>query len=429
MKQATFSIAIVARSTKKDSSIANLFARITYNSKRTEFSINRSIELSNWDKRASRVKGNSIFARKLNNHLIELRGDILQAYEELKSERAVITPQLVKARYLHIDKAQVTLLEAFEYHNSEISKNLAIGTARHYKTAFRYVNEFLPSIMKVEDIYLSQLTYGFITRFEMFLRTYYSSSLRKPLSNNTIMKHIQRVRKVVTLAVKLEWLDKDPFAKYKCNFTPSTRKYLSDQELAAFEGLDGLNDRLQYVKDLFVFSCYSGLVYIDTMRLTSKNLVIGIDGSKWIYTDRQKSTQPVRIPLLPKAEELIAKYRTDPRAIYSGTLFPTISNQRLNSYLKELASLASIDSKITFHVARHTFATTVALMNGLPIETLSKILGHSKITTTQIYAKVLHQKVSSDMTNLRMVIKAKEEEKRKKEEEDKNKGNSDSKVS
>jgi integrase len=243
------------------------------------------------------------------------------------------------------------------------------------------------------------------------------------------MKHIQRVRKVVTLAVKLEWLDKDPFAKYKCNFTPSTRKYLSDQELAAFEGLDGLNDRLQYVKDLFVFSCYSGLVYIDTMRLTSKNLVIGIDGSKWIYTDRQKSTQPVRIPLLPKAEELIAKYRTDPRAIYSGTLFPTISNQRLNSYLKELASLASIDSKITFHVARHTFATTVALMNGLPIETLSKILGHSKITTTQIYAKVLHQKVSSDMTNLRMVIKAKEEEKRKKEEEDKNKGNSDSKVS
>ena len=255
------------------------------------------------------------------------------------------------------------------------------------------------------------MSYSFITRFELFLRKYKPLDHQRPLGNNTIMKHIQRVRKVVNLAVKLEWIDKDPFAKYKCKFTPSTRKYLSDEELASFEALSDLGDRLQYVKDLFVFSCYSGLVYIDTMNLTSKNIVIGIDSSKWIYTDRQKSSKSVRIPLLPKAEALITKYRKDPRSIYAGTLFPRISNQRLNSYLKELADLAGIKSKLTFHVARHTFATTIALMNGLPIETLSKILGHSKISTTQIYAKVLNQKVSMDMGNLKMVIKAKEEEK------------------
>ncbi|MEM9544888.1 MAG: tyrosine-type recombinase/integrase [Bacteroidota bacterium] len=224
------------------------------------------------------------------------------------------------------------------------------------------------------------------------------------------MKHIQRVRKVVSLAVKLEWIDKDPFAKYQCKFVPTTRKFLSDEELARFEELERLGDRLQYVKDLFVFSCYSGLVYIDTMNLTSKNIVIGIDGNKWIYTDRQKSRKSVRIPLLPKAEELIDKYRKHPRSIYTGTLFPKISNQRLNSYLKELASLAEIESKFTFHVARHTFATTIALMNGLPIETLSKILGHSKITTTQMYAKVLNQKVSEDMNNLKVIMKAKKEQ-------------------
>jgi len=248
--------------------------------------------------------------------------------------------------------------------------------------------------------------------------------------SGTILKHIQRVRKVINLAVKLEWVDKDPFAKYKCNFTPSNRKYLSDEELAAFEGIKNLNGRLEYVRDLFVFSCYSGLVYIDTMQLTPKHIVLGIDGSKWIYTERRKTTksESVRIPLLPKAEAIINKYRKDPRSVHAGTLFPSISNKRLNSYLKELAALGSIKSHLTFHVARHTFATTVALMNGLPIETLSKILGHSKITTTQMYAKVLNQKVSTDMGNLRMVIKAKEEEKKKKEAEKKAKDNPDSKA-
>lgn len=429
MRQSTFSIAIVARSTKKDSSISNLYARITYNSKRAEFSINRTVSLSLWDKRASRAKGNSTEARKLNNHLIELRAKLLEAYEGLKKEFAVISPAIVKARYLNVDKSVVTLLEAFEYHNREIAKTLAPGTARHYKTALAYVKQFLPKVMKVEDIYLSQLTYGFITRFEMFLRTYTCTDHQKPPGNNTIMKHIQRVRKVVSMSVKLEWIDKDPFAKYKCKFTPSTRKYLSAEELASFEALSNLGNRLQYVKDLFVFSCYSGLVYIDTMELTPTHLVLGIDGSKWIYTERRKTTKSVRIPLLPKAEVIINKYKNDPRSEYNGTLFPRISNQRLNSYLKELASLAGIESKLTFHVARHTFATTVALMNGLPIETLSKILGHSKITTTQMYAKVLNQKVSADMTNLKLVIKAKEEEKNKQDEKKRGEDKSDSKAS
>jgi len=428
MKQATFSIAIVARITKKDSSIANLYARITVNSKRVEFSINRPIAIALWDKRSSRAKGNSVEARKLNNYLIKLRGDLLDVYEELVKQNSVITAEQVKARYFNEDISELTLLTAFNYHNDQVSKTLSAGTARHYKTTLSYVEKFLANSLKVEDIFLAQLSYGFITRFEMYLRTYTTVDHQKPPMNNTIMKHIQRLRKVVTLAVKLEWLDKDPFAKYKCKFKPTNRRYLSEAELDSFESLSNLGDRLQYIKDLFVFSCYSGLVYIDTMQLTAKNMVIGIDGSKWIYTERQKNTQSVKVPLLPKAEAIINKYKDDPRSVYNGTLFPNISNQRLNSYLKELAALAKIESKLTFHVARHTFATTVALMNGLPIETLSKILGHSKITTTQMYAKVLNLKVSSDMGNLRLVIKAKEEEKKRKEAEEEAKNNPDTKA-
>ncbi len=412
MKQATFSIAIVARTTRKNPTIANLFARITFNSKRTEFSINRSVVISQWDKRSSKIKGTSINARKLNNHIIDVKGKILIAYEELKYNRNIISPLTIKARYLNQDTSELTLLTAFEYHNLEVSSTLAPGTARHYKTCLAHLKRFLKKIIKADDVYLSKLTFSFITRFELFLRKYKPTDHQKPPGNNTIMKHIQRVRKVVSLAVKMEWLEKDPFAKYKCNFIPSTRKYLSSEELESLEALSHLNNRLEYIRDLFIFSCYTGLVYIDTMELTPKHIVQGIDGNKWIHTERRKTLKAVRIPLLPKAEIIIAKYKNDPRSVYAGTVFPKISNQRLNAYLKELASLANIKSILTFHVARHTFATTIALMNGLPIETLSKILGHSKITTTQMYAKVLNQKVSLDMGNLKEVILKKEDNKR-----------------
>ncbi len=414
----TFSLLFRIRKKRSLPTHSSILARLSVGSERIEFSLNRSIRTALWDAKNRKAKGSSAEVKKLNLFLEEIRMNVFSAYDQLRRQKKFITAQAVKARYFDEDISELTLLSAFEYHNEEVSHTLAPGTARHYKTCLAHVKRFLKQVLKAEDIHLEELSFSFITRFELFLRKYKPVDHQKPLGNNTIMKHIQRVRKVVTLAVKLEWIDKDPFAKYKCKFTPSTRKYLSDEELASFEALDGLGDRLQYVKDLFVFSCYSGLVYIDTMQLTPKHIVIGIDGSKWIYTDRQKSSKAVRIPLLPEAEEMIDKYKKDPRSIYAGTLFPKISNQRLNSYLKELADLAGIKSKLTFHVARHTFATTIALMNGLPIETLSKILGHSKITTTQMYAKVLNQKVSSDMGSLKMVMKAKKEGKHKTTEDD-----------
>lgn len=423
-----FSLTFRLRKKAGHPTYSTIQARLSVGDDRVDFSLNRSVKTDLWDKTNRRAKGASAEARQLNLFLEEVRMNVFSAYDQLRREKKIINAQAVKARFFNEDISDLTLLAAFAYHNEEVAHTLARGTARHYKTSLAHVKRFLATVMKAEDIYLSELSFSFITRFELFLRKYKPIDHQKPLGNNTIMKHIQRVRKVVTLTVKLEWLDKDPFAKYQCKFTVSTRKYLSAEELASFEALTGLNDRLQYVKDLFVFSCYSGLVYVDTMQLTPQNLVLGIDGSKWIYTERRKNAKPVRIPLLPKAEEIINLYKVDPRSVHAGTLFPSISNQRLNSYLKELASLAKIESHLTFHVARHTFATTVALMNGLPIETLSKILGHSKITTTQMYAKVLNQKVSSDMTNLRMVIKAKDEEKKKKDAEKKAKDNPGTKA-
>jgi site-specific recombinase XerD len=215
------------------------------------------------------------------------------------------------------------------------------------------------------------------------------------------MKHIERLCKMVNMAVTMDWLAKDPFAKYRQHFDKVERFYLTKEELLAIEKKKFTIERLQVVKDLFLFSCYTGLAYVDTMNLTAGNIIKGIDGNDWLITSRQKTDTDVRIPLLPQAEELIKKYKDHPKAANHGTLFPVISNQKTNAYLKEIADLCNINKAITFHIARHTFATTITLSNGVPIESVSKMLGHTTIRSTQVYAKVIEQKLSEDMQNLK----------------------------
>jgi len=179
------------------------------------------------------------------------------------------------------------------------------------------------------------------------------------------------------------------------------RGFLTKDELTRIEELPYSIERIQTAKDLFIFSCYTGIAYGDLMLLTKDNVVHGLDGYQWIVTKRQKNGNSVKIPLLPTALSLIETFKTHPKVFRNGTLFPKISNQKLNSYLKEITNLCSIKKNITFHMACHTFATTVTLSNGVPIETVSKVLGHTKISTTQIYAKVVERKVSDDMFILR----------------------------
>jgi site-specific recombinase XerD len=220
------------------------------------------------------------------------------------------------------------------------------------------------------------------------------------------MKHIQRLRKMVTLAYHMEWIDQNPFRKFKQRLTPTHRGFLTAGELKGLEELSLDSIRLRTVRDLFLFSCYTGISYTDLMLLSGKCLVIGIDKTPWLVTKRQKTNNPVKIPLLAKALAIIERYQDDMRAKIEETLFPRISNQKMNAYLKEVAQLAEIQKNLTFHMARHTFATTVTLSNGVPIETISKMLGHTKLTTTQIYARVLEQKVSEDMQKLREKLEA-----------------------
>ena len=199
-----------------------------------------------------------------------------------------------------------------------------------------------------------------------------------------------------------QWrLDKNPFVNYKAKVKEVERAYLVQEEIQAIVDKEFATERLNQVKDIFLYSCFTGLAYIDVKQLTRSNIGLGIDGGKWIFTNRQKTDTRSNISLLPIAEEILDKYKQHPQCLNEGKLLPVLSNQKMNSYLKEIADLCEINKELTFHIARHTFATTVTLTNGVPIESVSKMLGHKNLRTTQHYAKILDRKVSDDMKMLR----------------------------
>ncbi|CAH8284153.1 site-specific recombinase XerD [Mariniflexile fucanivorans] len=384
----------------KDSQ-ASIYARITVKGKRATLSLKRKVRVSDWDTHRGRARGTNQSIRTLNNYLEQVNSDLFQCYQDLKTERKLITSNAIKARYLGDDEQNHSIKDIINYHYEDMEGKLKWGTQKNYYTTEKYISKFLLKRYKTADMYLRELDYNFILKFEKYLRGYVPTDHQRKMGNNTVMKHIERFRKLINLALKLGWMEKDPFINFKSHIIKNERGFLSSDELNAIEEKQFTIERLQLVRDLFVFSCYTSLSYIDVINLTEDNINIGIDGELWIHYRREKTTKLIRIPLLPKALQIMEIYKNNHKSKSRGSLFPKISNQKLNSYLKEIADVCGIKKNLTFHIARHTFATTVTLSNGIPIETVSKLLGHSKISTTQIYAKVLERKVSDDMKKLR----------------------------
>lgn len=377
-----------------------IYARITVNGRRIEISVKHSIEDNNWNATKGMAKGSREEIVKLNKYLDQFKAGIIDSYQQLLLQKKFITAELLKEKVTGGDQAEFTLCKLMEYHNSDQGQLLEPGTMKNYYTTQKYIKEFIKERFKTSDKYLSELSYKFITDFEYYLRNRTPEKGQKALNNNGLMKHIERFCKMINLAVRLEWIDRNPFHAYQLKFDKVEREYLTKDELARIEAKKFNIVRLQVVQDLFVFSCYTGLAYIDVFNLTPANLIEKSKNNIWIMTNRQKTNEPVKVPLLPKALAIVEKYKGHPQALAERKVLPTLSNQKLNSYLKEIADTCDITKPLTFHIARHTFATTVTLTNGVPIETVSKLLGHSKLTTTQIYAKVVESKLSDDMAQL-----------------------------
>lgn len=396
----TFSILFWVYASRVKNNQTNLYVRISIDSRRVNISLKSKVPFDLWDSSKQLVDGNSKQAREANNLISETRTKIFQNYQDLRFQNKKVTADLLKSNFLGEGPRDKTLLDILEYHKQKIEKTLTKGTIRNFGVTEKYVLRFLKEELKTTNIYLNELNYKFINDFANFLFNYWPKGHVNAMSHNTVMKHLQRLRKIITLAFHLEWVEKDPFIRWKPTFQKKERDFLNLNELKQIEDFNFHNERLDRVRDLFVFSCYTGISFTDMNDLTKDNVRNGMDSQKWIFTSRNKTKAKVKIPLLDKALEILEKYESHPMTEITQSLLPVITNVKVNLYLKEVADLCDIKKNLTFHMARHTFATTVTLSNGVPIETVSKLLGHTKIATTQIYARVLEDKLSQDMSAL-----------------------------
>jgi integrase len=394
------SILIWANKSKANSAgLVPLYARITYLGKRSEISLTLKVDPNKWDPKIGFVKGNSPDAKRTNTEIVNIKNAINQAQDDLKRIDEFITADRVKLKYLGEEKSQRMLLEVFDEHNNNleelIGKGIVKATHTKYVTIRDKVSNFIAYKFKKNDLYLETLTYSFITDFEHYLK------VKQNISHNVVMSYIKRVKRIITLSVNNRWLSHNPFAGFVCTTKKIERTELEDYELQILENKTFTIQRIEEVKDCYLFSCYTGYAFVDAEKLGPEHIVRGKDGELWINTDRTKSKIEANVPLLPKAIAIINKYKNHPECIAINRLLPMKSNQKMNAYLKEIADLCGIQKKLTTHTARHTFATTVTLENDVPIESVSKMLGHTKITTTQLYARVKEKKVSRDMKKLK----------------------------
>jgi len=401
MNNSTFGIHFVLRTNKIINGLAPIYTRITVDAKRCEISVKRKILSDNWDFGKGMAKSNQAENKQLNSYLEQLRTKMVIYYQELVLSKQIPTAEAIKNKFFGLEVPDMTLRKLIEYHNTNCKDLIKWGTLKNYFTTQKYIEIFLKEKYKISDIYLANLNYKFVADFELYLRKHTLLENQRQMENNTVMKHIERLKKMIKMAIRYEWLEKDPFISFQQKFNRVERGFLTEEELKRIEEKIFSISRLQFVKDLFTFSCYTGLAYVDVMKLSPEHIQIGVDKELWLFTNREKTDISVKIPVLPAAMAIITKYKNDPKALIQNRLFPNISNQKLNSYLKEIADICGITKNLTFHLARHTFATTVTLTNGVPIETVSKMLGHTKISTTQIYAKVIEKKVGEDMRKLK----------------------------
>lgn len=373
--------------------------RITVNGQRAEISTHQSVSPFEWDSKNQLCTAKGAAAKELNNLLAVIKGKLVGCYGRLLATQEYITAEAIKLAYTGVVEKPRMLLEIIIQHNKDIAALIGQEYSRatwvKYETTRKHVKDFLQHKYKLTDISLKELSIEFISDFEFYLKT------EKAIDLNTNAKYIKNLKKIINECVAKNWLQKHPFLGYKLKTKQTERPYLSETELKDLEEKKFTIERLAHVRDMFVFSCYTGLAFVDVANLTKDSITIGIDGERWIYTSRQKTKTASRIPLLPPALAIIEKYKDHPQSSNKMKLLPIPSNQKVNAYLKEIADLCEIKKQLTFHVARHTFATTVTLTNGVPIESVSKMLGHKKLQTTQHYAKILDKKVSADMQMLR----------------------------
>ena len=391
----TFSILFYLRtSKKKKNGTTPIYVRVTVNGKRSDFSAKRSIDVLKWNKSKARAKGTNEVTRILNIYLDTIQSQIYEHHQQLIRRGKFVSAVAIKNSYLGLSEEKKTLLDLFQYHIDSITTLIGKGyvksTVTKYKTTLKHLKAFIKYKYKSDDLHLIQVSLGTITAFEHYLKTVQGVGI------NCTNKYLTHFNKVVNLAVANDWLDKNPCLSHKMKNEVVIKEFLNEFEIQLMIDKEITKKRIVQVRDIFVFCCLTGLAFIDVKNLTPVDVKRGVNGKKWLLTNRQKTGTQTHIPLFPHALTLIDRYKNHPESVNNGTVFPVLSNQKMNEYLKEVATVCGLDKHLTMHLARHTFAT-YTLTKGVPIETVAKLMGHNSLKTTQIYAKVIDSKIATDI--------------------------------
>ena len=396
MERTTFGLLFYIRRDKTNKrGEAPVFMRLTINGERADASIKRFIEPHAWNSAKGKANEKSRGGKDLNLYLDAISANILRIQRDLELDKKEVSAQIILNRYLGKEQSdRHTLMEVFRAHNEKCRAlsgiSLAPATVIRYETTLRLTEEFLQKNYKKEDCYLDEVTNQFIEDFEFFLKTV------RRCCHNTTTKYLLNFKKIIRIALAKGWMKKDPFAQVHFHFEPVEREFLEKQELKAMLNKEITITRLAQVRDIFCFCCLTGLAFTDVQQLRPEHLVADIHGKIWIRKARQKTKNMCNIPLLDEAQKIIDRYRDHPYCQTHGVLLPVCSNQKMNSYLKELADICGIRKNLSTHTARHTFAT-LTLASGATIDNVAKMLGHANVNMTRRYAKVLDSSIMRDM--------------------------------
>lgn len=400
MGRKTFSILfMVRRSQLLRNHEAPIYMRITVDGDRAEISIKRSINPNNWNEVKGQAKTTYPYAKELNYFLEQIKHKVYEYQQDLINKNKVVSAVSLKNAYLNVgNDERKTILQVYEEHNENlkmrIDKGVSKSTYIRHTTSKKHLEKFIQTEYRSNDFYLKDIDHSFIIRYETYLR------VSRTCNNNTTVKYIRNLGKIIREAIKMEWIKADPFKNIKLRTDEVDKPILNKTELFAIMNKKLDINRISQVRDVFVFCCFTGLAFVDVKSLSKENIEFGQDDNIWIKKQRQKSKQWSHILLLPIAKQILDRYQLNTECLKKGVLLPVLTNQKMNAYLKEVADLCGINKNLTTHCARHTFATTVTLANGISMESVSKMLGHASIKMTQKYARILDSTIGREMTLL-----------------------------
>jgi site-specific recombinase XerD len=386
----------INRAKEKKNGQCPVLMRININGVRVVLQTKRYLNPEDWDANRHQMKGRTTEARVFNEYLEAIRMKAHKKYNELLSYYDDVSPQMLRDAILGVNTAKTRqIIDIWEGHVSDLKKLIgkenSYATYQKYNTAKNHFQAFLQKNYKVDDVSIKAVDYQMIQQYSIYLKT------EKGCSYNTATKFLQNLKTITSISIRSGWLVKDPFNGISLTIKEVDRPYLTMEEMQRLIDFNSVFDRLNRVRDFFIFSCYTGLAYIDVKQLKRSEIEGNETTGYWIRTRRKKTGGRANIPLLEMPMSIINNYCRLELLNADDPILPILSNQKVNAYLKELADLCNIQKQLSYHVARHTFATTITMMNGVPIESVSKMLGHKNIHSTQHYARIVDKKVGDDM--------------------------------